>query len=89
VTVRRGRLPVAVPDRFAAVLGNYAKQLAEAPLSAQTRPTYAYRRCASSWSGSTATRPPATRSASGARGTGRCATTAPTCSRWPSVSRPR
>lgn len=38
---RRGRRPALVPDRFAAVLGAYTGQLADAPLSAQTRRTYA------------------------------------------------
>lgn len=38
---RRGRRPVAVPGRFGEVLDGYAMQLAEAPLSAQTRRTYA------------------------------------------------
>lgn len=38
---RRGRRPVVVPDRFAAIADDYTRQLAEAPLSAQTRRTYA------------------------------------------------
>lgn len=38
---RRGRRPVTVPGRFAAVLDNYARALADAPVSAQTRRTYA------------------------------------------------
>lgn len=37
----RGRRPVAVPERFAALVDDYTRQLAEAPLSAQTRRTYA------------------------------------------------
>jgi integrase/recombinase XerC len=37
----RGRRPVAVPDRFAAILDDYIAKLTEAPLSAQTRRTYA------------------------------------------------
>lgn len=38
---RRGRRPVSVPDILAAVLGDYIAKLARAPLSAQTRRTYA------------------------------------------------
>lgn len=37
---RPGRVPVSLPDVFAAVLGDYTANLAKAPLSAQTRRTY-------------------------------------------------
>jgi integrase/recombinase XerC len=38
---RPGRRPVPVPDDLSAVLGEYTAKLAPAPLSAQTRRTYA------------------------------------------------
>lgn len=79
---------MALPQAYAAVLGDYAAKLARAPVSAQTRRTYASKvRQFLVWLQVADTDGDPLREP--ALGTGRCATTAPTCKPSPNGSRPR